>query len=77
MDKFLQLPTAPKKKGPVAPSSTRAMSGARVLTSAEYLAIIKEKENKKKQQEEEKENRKRLREEKKTQREEEKQKKAE
>ena len=53
------------------------MSGARVLTSAECLAIIKEKENKKKQQEEERENRKRLREEKKKQREEEKQKKAE
>ena len=77
VDKHLQLPTAPKKKGTVASSSTRAMTGARVLTSAECLAIIKEKEQKKKQQEEEKENRKRLREDKKKQQEEEKQKKAE
>ena len=53
-DKYLQLPTAPKKKGPVASSSTCAMTGARVLTSAECLEITKEKEQKKKQQEEEK-----------------------
>ena len=77
VDKFLILPTTTKKKGSVATSSTCAMSGARVLTSAECLAIIQEKERKKKQQEEEKENRKRLREEKKKQREKEKQKNAE
>ena len=50
--------------------STRAMTGARVLTSAQWLPIIKEKELTK-QQDEEKENRKHIREEKKKQREEE------
>ena len=44
VDKYLKLPTAPKKKESAASSSTRAMTGARVLTSAECLAIIKEKE---------------------------------
>ena len=73
IDKYLQLPTAVKTRQHAASSSTRAMTGARVLTSAECLAIIKEKEMKKKQQEEDKENRKKLREEKK-QREEEKKK---
>ena len=53
------------------------MTGARVLTSSECLAIIREKELQKKKMEEEKEERKRVREEKKKKREEEKQKKAE
>ena len=47
VDKYLKLPTAPKKKEPAASSSTRAMTGARVLTIAECLAIIKEKETEK------------------------------
>ena len=74
--KHLTLPTpgpSVKKK----PAPTRAITGARVLTSAECLAIIKEKEEKKKKEEEEKEERKRIREEKKQQREIEKQKKLE
>ena len=73
LQKYLHLPTTAKtKKTPVASSETRAITGARVLTSAECLAIIKEKEMKKKQENEEKEKRKRQREEKKRQREEEK-----
>ena len=78
LQKYLHLPTTAKtKKTPVASSETRAITGARVLTSAECLAIIKEKEMKKKQEKEEKEKRKRQREEKKRQREEEKRKREE
>lgn len=79
IDKYLHLPvqSVVRKKRTAASSHTRAMTGARVLTSAECLAIIKEKELKKKNQEEEKENRKKQREEKKRQQEEEKKKKAE
>ena len=77
MMKYLQLPSSGTKNKQPLKKSTRAMTGARVLTSAECLAIIKEKELKKKQQEEEKENRKRMREEKKKQREEEKKRKQE
>ena len=76
IDKYLTIPKT-KAKLPTAPSQTRAITGARVLTSAECLSVIREKELKKKQQEEEKENRKKIREEKKQQREEEKKQKAE
>lgn len=78
MPKYLNIPKAKLSVAPsVAPSKTRAITGARVLTSSECLALIREKELKKKQQEEEKENRKKIREEKKKQREEDKLKKAE
>lgn len=70
--KYLQVPEPVSKRRAASTSATRAITGARVLTSGECFAIIKEKERKKKQLEEEKEERKRLREEKKKQREEEK-----
>ena len=75
VSKYLTTPTASSK--PSAPSQSRAITGARVLTSDQCLALIQEKELKKKKQEEEKENRKKIREEKRKQKEEEKQKKAE
>ena len=58
--KYLQLPSCSKRQ--TVTKSTRAMTGARVLTSAQCIAILKEKELKKKQQEEEKEKRKQIRE---------------
>ena len=76
-------PAAPTPSTPCRPTSsgasskTRAITSARVLTSAECLAIIKEKEMKKKLEAEEKEQRKREREEKKKQREVERKKKEE
>ena len=72
IDKFLKLPTNPRLK----PSQFHAVTGARVLTSADCLAVIREKELKKQQEEQDKENRRKVREEKKKQREEEKLKKA-
>ena len=60
--KYLTIPTAVPKEKPPSSASSRAMTGARVLTSAECLAIIKEKEERKRKQEEEKEERKRIRE---------------
>lgn len=56
LDKYLTLPDATPKSRTKTPeaSKMRAMTGARVLTSAECFAIIKEQEQKKKQQEEEK-----------------------
>ena len=68
-------PAAPTPSTPYRPTSfgasskTRAITSARVLNSAECLAIIKEKEMKMKLEAEEKEKRKREREEKKKQRE--------
>ena len=78
LTKYLQLPkTIVKVKESAATCNTRAITGARVLTSAECLAVIKEKERKKRELEQEKENRKKVREEKRKQREEENLKKAE
>ena len=77
MMKYLQIPTAVQVKPSAASAKTRAVTGARVLTSATCLAIIKEKEMKKQREMEEKEERKKRREEKKRQREDEKRKKAE
>lgn len=67
LDKYLTLPDATPKSRTKTPeaSKMRAMTGARVLTSAECFAIIKEQEQKKKQQEEEKIRKKKEREEKK------------
>ena len=48
LTKYLQLPDASKTKPPVASSKNRGITGARVLTSVECLAIIKDKEMKKK-----------------------------
>lgn len=73
IDKYLTIPKNPRTKSSAA---SRAVTGARVLTSAECFAIIKEKEQKKRRDEEEKANRKKIREEKKKQREDEKAKKA-
>ncbi len=77
--KYLTLPDATPKSRTRTPETTkiRAMTGARVLTSTECFAIIKEQEQKKKQKEEEKIRRKKEREEKKQQRLEEQQKKTE
>ena len=75
--KYLQMPTISKTKTPPALSKNCAVTGARVLTSAQCLQIIKEKEMKKQLEEEEKEKRRKEREAKKKQREEEKQRKAE
>ena len=50
--RYLTLLTAPKKNTPVNSSKFRAMTGARVLTSSECLAIIREKELQKKKMEE-------------------------
>ena len=78
LTKYLQLPkTIVKVKESAETCNTRAIAGARVLASAECLAILKEKERKKRELEQEKENRKKVREEKRKQREEEKMKKAE
>ena len=78
LTKYLQLSkTIVKVKESAASCNTRAITGARVLTSAECLAIIKEKERKKRELEQEKENWKKVREEKRKQREEENLKKAE
>ena len=53
----VSLPSvAAKKKLPTAASS-RVITGARVLTSTQCLAILKEKEEKKKKEEEKKEER--------------------
>ena len=52
------MKTAVKSKPPLTSSTTRAITGARVLTSSQFLAIIKEKQMKKKCEEEEKEKRK-------------------
>ena len=71
--KYLQMPTISKTKTPPALSKNRAVTGARVLTSAQCLQIIKEKEMKKQLEEEEKEKQRKEREAKKKQREEEKQ----
>ena len=60
LSKYISTPTITKPK-----SSTRAITTARVLTSAECLDIIREKETKKKAEEEAKQQRKREREEKK------------
>ncbi len=68
--KYLHIPTAVKSKTPVASTKTRAVTAARVLTSSQCLAIIKEKAAKKKLEDEEKEKRKKEREAKKKQREE-------
>ena len=73
---YLQVPTNTRTK-PSASSSTHAVTGARVLTSGECLALIREKEQQKKRDKEAKANRKKIREEKKIQREEEKLRKAE
>ena len=59
--KYLQMPTISKTKTPPALSKNRAVTGARVLTSAQCLQFIKEKEMKK-QLEEEKEKRRKERE---------------
>lgn len=77
--KYLTLPDATPKSRMKTPDATkmRAMTGARVLTSVECFAIIKEQEQKKKQQEEEKMRRKKEREVKRQQKLEEKQRKAE
>ena len=77
LTKYLQLPNTSKTKPPVASSKNRAITGARVLTSAECLAIIKDKEMKKKLEQEEKERKKKEREEKKKQKQEDIAKKAE
>jgi len=72
LSKYLNTPTITKPK-----PSTRAITTARVLTSAECLDIIREKEMKRKAEEEAKQQRKREREEKKKKAEEEKQRKIE
>ena len=70
IDKYLRMGTPGRSKPSVRSSSTRAITGARVLTSSECLAIIKGKEMKKKLEQEEKEKRKIEREEKKKKQEE-------
>ncbi len=77
MTKYLHIPTTVKSKAPPASLKTRAMTGARVLTSSECQAIIKGKELQKKLEEEAKEKRERDREDKEKQQEELKEKKAE
>ena len=74
---YLTLPDATPKSRTKEPEATkmRAITGARVLTSVECFAIIKEQEEKKKKQEEEKARKKKEREEKRKQKLEEKQKK--
>ena len=69
------VPSTPKPKSTSAKS--RAITDARVLTSTECLAMIKEKELKKKKEADEKERRKRDREEKKQEKQEQLKKKAE
>lgn len=73
ISKYLEVPNASKIK---LSAQTCAITGARVLTSAECLARIREKELKKQEEEKEKENKRKIREEKKKQCEEEKLKKA-
>ena len=77
--KSANKPATPTQSPPTASSTSsksRAITGARVLTSDQCLAIIKEREMKKRLEMEEKEKRKREREEKKKQKEEEQKKKA-
>ena len=51
LQKYLHWPSTVKtKKTPTASCETDAISGARVRTSAEWLAIIKEKEMKKQEE---------------------------
>ena len=51
LQKYLHWPSTVKtKKTPTASCETHATTGARVLTNAECLAIIKEKEMKKKEE---------------------------
>ena len=69
LSEFLTLPNIP----PTSKSSKpKKNSGARVLTSADAIAMMEEKQRKKREEEEAKEQRKREREEKKLQKEEEK-----
>jgi len=56
------MKTAVKSKPPLTSSRTRAITGVRVLTSSQCLAIIKEKQMKKKHEEKDKEKRKIVRE---------------
>ena len=61
MMKYLQIPTAVQVKPSAASAKTRAVTGARVPTSATCLAITNEKKMKKEQEMEEEERKKRKR----------------